>query len=75
MKRLVFVCLLIAGCASVPPQVREGNAETVIVSWNMSTQGSSGALGVADAHCAKYGKRARYTGKPNDFQLAYDCVK
>ena len=74
MKKLFFLCLLIGGCTTVPPKVVEGNARSVIVGWNMSTQGSTGSLGIADAHCAKYGKTAKYTGKPNDFQLAYDCV-
>lgn len=75
MKKLIFTCVLLAGCATVPPEVVEGNESTVIVAWNNSTQGDTGALGVADTHCAKYGKHAKYNGKPNDFQLAYDCVK
>jgi hypothetical protein len=70
MIKIATLCVLltIAGCATVSPRVVEGNQSTV-------TQGSTGALAVADAHCAQYGKHAKYSGKPNSFRLAYDCVK
>jgi hypothetical protein len=72
---IVAVLLLVhAGCASRGPVVDEGNATGVVVAWNRSTGGSSGALAVADQHCQRYGRAARYSGKPNAFLLAYDCV-
>jgi hypothetical protein len=73
---LIGIALVVAGCATPRgPEVYEGNASSVIVGWNNSTQGSTGALQAADQHCAQYGKTARYSGKPNDFLLAYDCIK
>jgi len=77
MKTLLTACTLalLAGCASTGPTVAEGNRSTVVVDWARSNQGSNGALAVADAHCAQYGKHARYSGKPNAFRLAYDCVE
>lgn len=77
MKTLAALCVMLAitGCAAaVGPKVAEGNQSTVVVDWAHSNQGSTGALALADAHCAQYGKHARYSGKPNVFQLAYDCV-
>lgn len=73
--RYAIILLLLTGCATRGPEVYEGNAASVVVGWNRSTQGTTGALEAADAHCKKYGKVARYTGKPNDFLLAYDCVQ
>ena len=77
MKTLLTACTLalLAGCASTGPTVAEGNQSTVVVDGARSNQGSNGALAVADAHCAQYGKHARYSGKPNAFRLAYDCVE
>jgi outer membrane lipoprotein SlyB len=70
--------LSLAGCLTNPargPEVYEGNEVSVVVGWNRSTVGSTGALAVAEAHCAKFGKHAQYSGKPNDFLLAYNCIK
>ncbi|NYT44592.1 hypothetical protein H0A64_07095 [Alcaligenaceae bacterium] len=77
MMKIAALCALlaIAGCTTVGPRVAEGNQSTVVVDWAHSTQGSAGALAAADAHCAQYGKHAQYSGKPNAFQLAYDCIK
>lgn len=73
---LIILLLAIAGCAAPRgPEVYEGNSASVIVGWNRSTQGTTGALEAADAHCKKFGKAARYTGKPNAYLLAYDCVQ
>lgn len=77
METTTALCalLLVAGCVSTGPQVAEGNPSAVVVDWAQSSRGSSGALTAADAHCARYGKHARYSGKPNAFQIAYDCVQ
>lgn len=77
MRTTTALCalLLIAGCVSTGPRVAEGNQSTVVVDWAQSNQGNTGALAAADAHCAQYGKHARYSGKPNSFQIAYDCVQ
>lgn len=78
--KMLIVVLLISGCASTVsptggPEVIEGNANTVVVSWFRSNSYDKGSLGVADAHCSKYGKSAQYASKPSDYQLAYNCVK
>ena len=77
MRMYVIVAALLAGCATQQrgPEVYDGNEASVVVGWNHSTVGSKGALSVADEHCAKFGKHAQYSGKPNDFLLAYNCVK
>ncbi len=75
MKKLIMLCALLGGCVAIPPEVSEGNEASVIVDWTFSTLGTDGALSVADAHCRKYGKHARYNGKLSEFQLAFDCVK
>ncbi len=77
MKTTIAACalVLLAACASTRPTVAEGNQSTVVVDWAQSSRGSDGALAVADAHCAQYGKHARYSGKPNSFRIAYDCVR
>ena len=77
---MLIVVLLLSGCASTVsptggPEVIDGNANTVVVSWFRSNTYDKGSLGVADAHCAKYGKSAQYSSKPSDYQLAYNCVK
>ena len=79
-KRMLLVVAFLSGCASTVsptggPEVIEGNANSVVVSWFRSNTFDRGSLGVADAHCAKYGKSAQYSSKPSDYQLAYNCVK
>lgn len=76
----LIVVLLLSGCASTVsptggPEVIEGNANSVIVSWFRSNTFDRGALGVADAHCANYGKSAQFMSKPSEYQIAYNCVK
>jgi hypothetical protein len=76
MKVLLTILLVLAGCATPRgPELKEGNSETAVVSWLNSTQGVDGAHAVADAHCGRFGKTARYAGKANIFLLAYECVK
>lgn len=78
-KMIACTALMVAACAgtqSYPgPYVLEGNAKFVRVGWAASRTGNQGALQVADQHCAQYGKVAQYSGKPNDFSAAYNCVK
>jgi hypothetical protein len=80
--RLVTVVFLasaiLSGCAAdahIYPglfgQRVVGNENYVTVSnvWN-----EMDALPLADAHCAKYGKSARFTHM-EDYRAIYDCVK
>jgi len=72
---IIIPLILLAACAQQrAPEVIEGNAEGVVVSWARADS-VKGALGVADNYCKQYGKKARYVGKVTDFQLSYDCVK
>lgn len=70
MRALILV-LLLSGCAGV----QSANPSGGIVRTGLV--GSDEMLQSADAHCAKYGKRAQITGQlsaynPSDFLFA--CV-
>ena len=74
---LVLLLAILAACAQMSRggRVVKGAAGTVVVDWENSGQGTSGALAAADAHCAKFGKRAKVAGDVTAFEIAYDCVK
>jgi len=40
-----------------------------------SRSGQDGAMAQADAHCAKYGKRAQFAANAQDFTMAFNCIK
>lgn len=67
---LIALSILLAGCSTNP--VRTGNDLGVIV--NRGDAGIHGAAQAAEAHCAKYARRAVYKGPVTAFDLAYDCV-
>ncbi len=80
MKQLIAVVtitVVLFGCSTTRqgPRVVEGNEMSVVITAWESNQGFSGALALADTHCAKYGKKARYARNVADFTRAYDCVK
>lgn len=75
---LALGALIIAGCVTASgPQIVAGNEESVIVQWYFGGVSSYFAetFAVAEAHCAQYGKKAKYVGKARDFDAVYDCVK
>lgn len=79
LAALTLGTVIIASCASAPsgPQIVAGNEESVIVQWYFGGVSSYFAetFAVAEAHCAQYGKKAKYVGKGRDFDAVYDCVK
>lgn len=77
MKKLMLLALVLVGCAHAPrgTEVVEGNEVSVVVSWWDSNQGRNGALEAADAHCAKFGRKAQFSGNVSDFRIAYNCIK
>lgn len=78
MNRIALLALLLAGCVTTAPrgpEITEGTENSVTINWSRSNSGATGAQGVADAHCAKYGRRAQFVGKITDFDLSYSCVK
>lgn len=75
VKKTALIAALLAGCATHPPFIVEGTEHAVSVNWAHSPRGTTGALEAADAHCAKYGRHAQFTGKVTDFENAYNCVK
>lgn len=75
--RLVFLVailplILLAGCATAGPTIN-GTEHAVTINW--ANASSSATLADAEAHCAKYGRHAQFSGKPNAFTDAYNCVK
>lgn len=78
MNRIALLALLLAGCVTTAPrgpEITEATENAVTINWSRSNSGATGALGVADAHCAKYGRHAQFAGKPTDFDIAYTCVR
>lgn len=78
MNKIALLALLLAGCVTTGargPEITEGTEHAVTVNWSRSNSGTTGTLGVAEAHCAKYGHHAQVAGKPSDFDIAYNCVK
>ena len=69
MKRLLAVAAAVAlgGCG----QDVAGNEVSVTVSRAMS---SAAAMRVAEEHCSKYGRHARYMSG-HDVVHSFDCVK
>lgn len=72
MRTIILAVAVLAGCASAPPSV-VGTEHAVTVNWSGSAQSRS--LAAAEAHCQKYGRYAQFSGKPNAFTDAYNCVK
>ena len=68
---------LVAGCAAGPHKdfYVDGTENMVTVNWANSRTGQDGAMAQADAHCAKYGKRAQFAGNSQDFAMAFNCIK
>lgn len=52
----------------------EGNDRTVTINWSKSTTWREGTLAVAEEHCAKYGRKARYHSEKG-VMVIYDCVE
>ena len=75
MKRIILAALVsgLVGCSG-PPYVMQGNDRTVTVNWRKSSDGRKGTLAIADAHCAKYGRKARYLSEYGAM-MTYDCVE
>jgi len=74
---LALLAALVAGCATGPHKdfYVDGTENMVTVNWANSRTGQDGAMAQADAHCAKYGKRAQFAGNAQDFTMAFNCVK
>ena len=77
MKKLTFVAIVLAGCASTPDaaKVISGTEYAVTVSYAETSAGSGSMLPVAEAHCAKYGRHAQFVAKSADFSGIFNCVK
>ncbi|MHB1371264.1 MAG: hypothetical protein ACYCW7_13835 [Pseudomonadaceae bacterium] len=69
---IVPLLLLLNACASAGPSVN-GTEHAVTINW--ANAASSVTLPAAEAHCAQYGRHAQFSGKPNAFTDAYNCVK
>lgn len=75
MWRAVVIAIVLVGCSITAPPRVEGNDRTAIVYWGTSIANSpDSALPTAEAHCAKFGRKARYVGPAGDFRTAFDCV-
>jgi hypothetical protein len=68
----IALVLWLSGCASAGPAI-SGTEHAVTINWANSS--SSATLADAEEHCAKYGRHAQFSGKPNAFTDAYNCVK
>jgi hypothetical protein len=66
---LFLVVLLPAGCAS---RGVSGNAQGGVVS---SALGSEAQLGVADAHCRRFDKKARLGDALETGSVTFDCIR
>lgn len=79
MKRLSIlvsaVTVALAACATGAPYRVEGTANGCAVNWAASARGVGGAQAAADAHCARYSRRAVLVGKLNDFTVGYSCTE
>lgn len=72
MKKLCFLtfALALSACA---PHVMHGNDVGGVVQFRTSDLGE--ALKAADAHCQKFGKKARITSSPSlRTQATFECV-
>lgn len=69
---VILPIILLYGCASAAPTIN-GTEHAVTINW--ANASSSTTLPTAQAHCAKYGRHAQFSGKPNPFTDAYNCVK
>lgn len=72
MRRIALLAALLAGCVGQPVIVDSSENAVVVSRHNMT--GSAGMIQMAEAHCAKFGKRARFVGKRNDFADHYECL-
>lgn len=72
MRTAIIAAALLAGCAGQSPRV-SGTEHAVTINWAHS--GREYVLQNAEAHCAQYGKHAQFTGKPNAFTDAFNCVE
>ncbi|MBU1396656.1 MAG: hypothetical protein KKE84_11050 [Gammaproteobacteria bacterium] len=72
MRTAIIAAMLLVGCAAQPPRVT-GTEHAVSVNWANSSLAD--ALPAAEAHCAKYGRHAQFTGKMAAFESAFSCVK
>lgn len=75
MRKIMAVVMLagaLAGCGG--PRIVTGNQNTVIVN-RVGSDETSGALRIADRHCAAFGKSARLNTIDRDSdQWIYDCI-
>ena len=76
-RSCLAITAVLAGCATTEQaRVLGGNDRSVIVFWATTlTPSSEAALPVADAHCRKFGRKARYSRPAGDFKTAFDCVE
>jgi starvation-inducible outer membrane lipoprotein len=72
MRTIIIATLLLAGCAAQPPRVT-GTEHAVSVNW--ANASLPDALPAAEAHCAKFGRHAQFSGKVAAFEAAFNCVK
>lgn len=69
MKTLLIALLLATtGCASSSRV--SGTDSAVVVIWASLPE----ALPMAEAHCTKFGKHAKYAGSPHPYELIFNCV-
>lgn len=76
MWKTVLIALALSGCAT-PAMIEEGTARNVVIAFGTDAIGApvgSPTLALAEQHCARYGKHARYSGRPSGSRIAYDCV-
>lgn len=78
MKTLPALCCagLLAGCAA---SVISSNPRSVVVDAGkppLASRSSADAQRLADAECAKHGRLARMTGRPEPYRNEYvfDCI-
>ena len=77
MKRLAAVCLamLLVACSS-DPKISSATEHSVIMdlSGTESREDEAKALTIADKHCAKHKRHARYKGPMSPTLIVFDCV-
>lgn len=72
----ILITSVLIGCTT-PARVEEGTARSVVIAFGTDGTGlpvGSPTLSMAEAHCKKFGKSARYSGRPTPTRIAYDCV-
>lgn len=72
VMRYTLIALLLTGCTAGAPIIVDSSPSGVSVS-RAKMIGSSGMLSTAEAHCQKYGKRAEFVGRSDDFTNEYAC--